>query len=663
MRFRMLFGALLSSAVVAGCSDVKESPLGPCEERMPTADAIEIEVARGSIAFVDMLDGASANGCGTLEVVANSWSDGEKGEVRRSEDNPNELAYLSDREAIGDDAFSFVITNGYNELEVPVNVRIYQRLKLTGTFPHGWVESPDITVEGEDIGGTGEVTANGVYEVNLRLFSLEGDTVNLLSIEGQRHGNPFSLHSMLPSTERLYELRAGDDRVSESAWPALRVNSITTAYAMLLHGASGDVLTFTDAQLAQYGRAVDSNRLADVSAWLYLVADEADYNLPEGYQTSWLLAADRDALDAELEQARSADDLSRAIQSIVLNSSFMPEPSTEQIQGRFTEVGSQVPWWPKSESRSWDIGPTILSWRNGDLDVASSGYTRNGAAISVSDAEAPFSRLEILVADENQLVLWHPTGAFRLERDSFSRNSSLTFDVGRSWVLPALPKSERAFSNIELLYTFSNGTFTTSHVAELSDEYLTSGSYTLNSTATELTLSGVNGERFVIERASDDGVEGVLVENSANGALLVASGFSISEVAATPLAQSDDIFAVDTVRPITNWHQTTLRYEYEDYFTLTDPSSSVVLREAGRTHTLDVSVVDKDGVSDVYTMRFTNGSGREIHWKVLGDSTDTTVRVLEWGYTQNEDAAPELSSPPRVNTYCKDIEACTSAWW
>jgi|GEM_PF-6753215 len=246
----------------------------------------------------------------------------------------NTIVYTPNSEFSGVDLLTYTLEDSHNQTsQAEVSIDVTTSLTLSGEVRTSTaLAEGEVTINVDENDFTDTLDENGHYSITI--VTTNPSQFVIAVAQGSGDSESVSLDSLVGSIEKLYLLSGEDKILTNDESKNVDINSISTSRAALVRtdisqqndegikNKSSQTDELTDALIALAEKNLDVEELLQAAAIITLIADDPDFDLPEGVTSILELVADDTALTeyvAEVQETQP-EALETAIEEVADNS-------------------------------------------------------------------------------------------------------------------------------------------------------------------------------------------------------------------------------------------------------------------------------------------------------------------------------------------------------
>ncbi|WP_299809166.1 Ig-like domain-containing protein [uncultured Shewanella sp.] len=299
---------LLATAILAGCggSDSSSDTSEPIVNRAPQAAADSLLVQNNEATSFDVLANDSDND-GDALTITSITSQPESGSVEIVD---NQILYTPESNVATTDSFTYEISDGEFTASAEVAVTVNHTLTISGLVTDSPIANALVSIAiGDDLFEV-EADSNGNYSLPITINDMSA--LVLINAKGSADQNQenVELITVAGQTSTLLT-KAGEERqLTNEENNLTNVTHVSTANYLLAEDRAESGEITSEQQFNQLASEVSPEELVQTSAFIKLLVDNANFDIPEGETVLSLL-------DAEVSEG-SGVDTSAAIQAYLV---------------------------------------------------------------------------------------------------------------------------------------------------------------------------------------------------------------------------------------------------------------------------------------------------------------------------------------------------------
>lgn len=319
-----IYKALLLGGVIAlaGCNNSDDDedeiivPPPVAENIAPEAADDVVTVQGGETTSIDVLANDGDEDGDELTVTA--VGDADNGTVAIGDDGAS-VDYTPADSFLGEDSFTYTISDGEDTAEATVTVTVQQTVTVNGRVIDAPISVATVTVTVGENTFTTTADNDGYYSIDISYT----DGTELLVLNAQ--GSPINeqeyvtLVSIMPSLATLQTVAGEDGILERSEASGTHVTNVTTASAVLAAAALGGNAPTNEEELETAQAAIQPETLLELAAVIKLIIDYQDFSLPAGSADILSFANNIEAYNAFVAEVQADDPelLSDIVENII----------------------------------------------------------------------------------------------------------------------------------------------------------------------------------------------------------------------------------------------------------------------------------------------------------------------------------------------------------
>ncbi|GIU40505.1 hypothetical protein TUM4438_01860 [Shewanella sairae] len=301
---------LLAAAILAGCggsdSSSETSPQ-PVVNTAPVAAADNLLVQNNAAITFDVLANDSDSDGDTLTITS-VVNQPESGTV---EIVNNQLLYTPENNVATTDSFTYEISDGELTATAEVAVTVNHTLTISGLVTDSPIANALVSIAiGDDLFEV-EADSNGNYSLPITINDMSALVLINAKGSAEQEQESVELVAIVGQTSTLLT-KAGEERhLTNEEKNLTNVTHVSTANYLLAEDRSESGEITTELQFNQLASEVSPEELVQTSAFIKLLVDNANFEIPEGETVLSIL-------DLDAEAAEGGIDTSEAIQAYLV---------------------------------------------------------------------------------------------------------------------------------------------------------------------------------------------------------------------------------------------------------------------------------------------------------------------------------------------------------
>lgn len=310
---------------------------------------------------IDVLSIASASSGGSLTLQ--SVGDADYGSTAIE---GNLVSYTPSDDFIGIDSFTYVISDGSLESEGTVEVEVVSTVAMEGRVVDSPIANATVSITIDGVVHQAEADDEGFYTLPLTIRSVESEEVIRITARGSEANGQehVTLSSILVSAGRLLGQANDGGKITRREMNDVNVTHVTTARDVLTRRAAGDE-AITQANISEFGNTIDPQLLIQMAAVTKLIIDDANFNLPAGYDSIEDFLNNNESYNEFVETASAGGEsspLNQAIAETLDDPEIVPELRAEDLYGRYIQIERAPSFLKPAAYTTWSITQDGVAW-------------------------------------------------------------------------------------------------------------------------------------------------------------------------------------------------------------------------------------------------------------------------------------------------------------
>lgn len=300
----------------------------------------------------------------------------------------------------GETSFVYELTDGQHSSTAEVTVTSAQQLTISGQVTDAPIANATVVVQYLDNEFVTVTDEYGQYDIEILFAGEASDEVIRLSARGSQANDQeyVTLSSILGDFNQLMTQAGEDFTLQRNDNNAVQVTQVSTAIDILTHANTDGGLTLANLTDAEAG--INPDLMIEMAGVIKLLVDNANYQLPEGFDTIEQFLKNPDAYNAVVATASETGDLAEAIAATLADPDVRPTLTADQFAGNYFLAlsGNSVIGYTSRESwlinndgtvdimrASWpNYTSATVDWRLDDnkLELGSYTYINTSSGIS-----------------------------------------------------------------------------------------------------------------------------------------------------------------------------------------------------------------------------------------------------------------------------------------
>lgn len=347
---QLVMTSALSLMLVAcgGGSDSPTQTTQPIQQQnqAPNAVADTAQTTNNTPVTIDVLaNDSDANGdtLSLAEIVTSPTS----GTVNI---NGNSVEYTPNPFSLGNDSFTYEVSDGQTTSQATVTVTNTQSISISGIVTDSPIAGATVSVTLPNQQYNAVADDEGNYQVDITLSSPDDVIVmHALGAESQQQSN-VEFQSFMGTSAELIEAYGETRLVTPDTSSKANITNVSTALLLLANEQNNGLQPSNLTEFDTAVNAIDANEFVELAAFINLLVDNPDYDIPEG-QTSLSMFTDgaqngvKSVIQDYLVSVGATDEngepsaeysqaLESAIEATIANSDTLPKLDTELFAGK-----------------------------------------------------------------------------------------------------------------------------------------------------------------------------------------------------------------------------------------------------------------------------------------------------------------------------------------